>query len=57
MEKTTETAKKNNGHGGARKGAGRPKGSRNAVTIENLLEIVEKKSKGKIYAWFTVEDW
>ena len=56
MEKTTEQAKKN-GHGGARKGAGRPKGSRNSVTIENLLEIVEQKTKGQAYEALLVEDF
>ena len=56
MEKSTEQAKKNNGHGGARKGAGRPKGSRNSVTIENLLEIVEQKTKGQAYEALLVED-
>lgn len=57
MEKNKQTEKKDNGHGGARKGAGRPKGSRNAVTIENLLEIVEKKSGGQPYEAILVEDF
>jgi hypothetical protein len=57
MEKTTQPAKKSNGHGGARKNAGRPRGSRNAVTIENLLEIVEKKSGGQPYESILVEDF
>jgi hypothetical protein len=57
MEKTNKTEKKTNGHGGARKGAGRPKGSRNAVTIENLLEIVEKKSGGQPYEAILVDDF
>ena len=57
MEKKIETAKKTNGHGGARKGAGRPKGSRNAVTIENLLEIVEVKTNGQPYEALLVDDF
>lgn len=40
--------KKNNGHGGARPGAGRPKGSSNKVTMELLLESLDK-SLGRPY--------
>ena len=57
MEKNKQTAKKNNGHGGARKGAGRPKGSRNAVTIENLLEVIEHKNNGQPYETILAEDF
>ena len=57
MEKTTEQAKKNNGHGGARKGAGRPKGGKNNITIEYLLQEIETQSKGKSYESILVNDF
>ena len=56
MEQKKEKVKISS-RGGARKGAGRPKGSRNAVTIENLLEIVEVKSGGQPYEALLVEDF
>ena len=57
MEKSTEQAKKNNGHGGARKGAGRPKGGKNNITIEYLLQEIESQSKGKSYESILVNDF
>lgn len=55
MEKNKQTAKPNGGRGGARKGAGRPKGSRNSVTIENLLDVLE--NNGQPYENLLVEDF
>ena len=43
-----EKAKKD-GHGGARAGAGRPKGSTHTVTIGGLLEAIQNKADGKSY--------
>lgn len=40
MEKNTTTAKKN-GKGGARAGAGRPKGQTNRLTAKEILETAE----------------
>ena len=51
-----ETVKKTNGHGGARAGAGRPKGSTDRVTIAGLLEAVESHS-GKTYVEALAEDF
>ena len=46
MEKKTktekETAKKTTSHGGAREGAGRPKGGTNKLTGKEILETAEK---------------
>jgi len=55
MEKTKE--KKTNGHGGHRKGAGRPKGSRDQVSIKNLLEALDRKTGGRDYEDLLVEDF
>jgi hypothetical protein len=56
MEKTNKTAK-TNGHGGARKGAGRPKGSRDQVSIRNLLETLDVKTGGRDYEELLVDDF
>jgi hypothetical protein len=55
MEKTKE--KKTTGHGGHRKGAGRPKGSRDQVSIKNLLEALDSKTGGRDYEDLLVEDF
>lgn len=41
--------KKSNGHGGARQGAGRPKGSTNKITMDNILQNLDQHL-GKSYA-------
>lgn len=56
MEKNDD-AKPKLGHGGARPGAGRPKGSKNNLTIASLLEAVEKRSGGQSYEEMLVEDF
>lgn len=43
--------------GGVQPGAGRPKGSKNAVTIENLLQQVALKNNGRNYEELLVEDF
>jgi hypothetical protein len=59
MEKNKQTAKTTNtkGHGGARKGAGRPKGSRDQVSIKNLLETLDAKTGGRDYEDLLIEDF
>ena len=68
MEKNTEIKEKkkvtskqvntpNGGRGGVRKGAGRPKGSTEQVTIAGLLEALQIQSKGKNYEELLVEDF
>ena len=42
--------------GGARKGAGRPKGTRNKVTVQDLLEAIETQS-GNGYEELLVRDF
>jgi hypothetical protein len=59
MEKKTETSKdKPKGkRGGARPGAGRPKGSRDAVTVAGLLETIYTRSNGQDYEEILVNDF
>ena len=53
----TGTEKKKGKVGGARPGAGRPKGSRDQITIKALLETLDKKSGGQDYEELLVEDF
>ena len=52
----TKIEKKSNGHGGARPGAGRKKGSKDNVTVKHLLEVLDAKSKGQSYEEILIED-
>jgi hypothetical protein len=45
------------GRGGARPGAGRPKGSKSQVTVAGLLEAIENKTNGRTYEELLVEDF
>jgi hypothetical protein len=45
------------GKGGAREGAGRKKGGSNQVTINGILESLEKRTNGKKYEEVLVEDF
>lgn len=56
MEKTTKTGKAKKS-GGARPGAGRPKGSTNMLTAEGLLNTLENKSGGQPYESLLVDDF
>jgi hypothetical protein len=47
----------NGGRGGARKGAGRPKGGKNLITVEGLLQQVYAQSKGSDYEEILVKDF
>jgi hypothetical protein len=57
IETIIEQEKPKRKKGGAQPGAGRPKGSKNAVTIENLLQQVYAKNNGKNYEELLVEDF
>jgi hypothetical protein len=58
MEKKEVTEKKKTRrHGGARPGAGRPKGSTEQVTIGGLLETLRTQAKGRNYEDLLVEDF
>lgn len=66
MEKNTEKPKKrtskqvntpNGGRGGAKPGAGRPKGSTEQITISGLLQALKDKSNGKNYEELLVDDF
>ena len=54
-QKNSETEK--SGRGGARPGAGRPKGSKSQVTVAGLLEAIENKTNGRTYEELLVEDF
>ena len=51
-----EQKKKTNGHGGARAGAGRPKGSTNSVSVQGLLESIDLTA-GRPYIELLAEDF
>lgn len=57
MEKTETTVKKPRGKGGARPGAGRPKGGTNQVSVNGLLAALERKTKGVGYETLLMEDF
>lgn len=44
-------------HGGARKGAGRPKGAKSLITIDGLLQQVYNQSNGRDYEELLVNDF
>ena len=51
-----EKIKKPSAHGGARAGAGRPKGSTNAVTVQGLLAAIDTAA-GRPYIELLAEDF
>jgi hypothetical protein len=51
-----EKKKNSTGHGGAREGAGRPKGSTNAITIAGLLGAIDNHT-GRPYIELLAEDF
>mgnify|MGYP003346960779 CR=1 FL=1 len=48
---------KKSNRGGARAGAGRPKGSRDQVSVKHLLEVLDVKSGGHSYEEILIEDF
>jgi hypothetical protein len=57
METTEIKVKKPRGKGGARPGAGRPKGGTNQVSVNGLLAALERKTKGVGYETLLMEDF
>jgi len=55
LEPSTE--KKHKPKGGARSGAGRPKGSTDKLTAKSLLETIQVKANGKSYEEILVQDF
>jgi len=53
-KKTGQPLKK---QGGARPGAGRPKGSTDQITINGLLETLKQQSNGRNYDELLIEDF
>lgn len=56
MEQKKEKVKISS-RGGARKGAGRPKGSSNSITASYLLDEIVKQAKGQPYEAILVKDF
>lgn len=50
-----ETEKK--GRGGARAGAGRPKGAKDRVTVSGILEALDTRTNGRTYEELLIEDF
>jgi|TARA_R110000868_G_scaffold268245_2_gene527467 hypothetical protein len=57
MTNSIEKTQEKTSHGGARKGAGRPKGSRNHISIHDLLTSLEAKTGGQRYEDLLVDDF
>jgi hypothetical protein len=60
QEKTTKSprySKKASSRGGRREGAGRPKNSRDQLTVRGLLEALDRKTNGRDYEDILVEDF
>jgi hypothetical protein len=57
MTTSTEQTVKKSKMGGARKGAGRPQGSTQEITIGILLDKVRQRTNGKNYEELLVEDF
>lgn len=61
MTKEKKIATKSNpdvkSHGGYRPGSGRPKGSKDAITIGGLLDQVFTQAKGRDYEELLIEDF
>ena len=51
------SADKRSNRGGARPGAGRPKGSRDRVTVQGLLETLHNKTGGQTYEELLLDDF
>jgi len=56
MEKTETSAKKKK-HGGARSGAGRPKGSKNTISVHQLLDQIHQQANGQDYEELLIRDF
>jgi hypothetical protein len=57
MNSSTENTQEKKSHGGAREGAGRKKGSKNAISIHDLLSSLETKTGGQKYEDLLVDDF
>lgn len=56
-KKNQQVNKPNGGRGGAKPGAGRPKGSTEQITIGGLLATLKDRSKGQNYEEILVDDF
>ena len=53
----TATKAKVSSRGGARAGAGRPKGARDRVTVQSLLETLDQRTGGQSYEELLIDDF
>lgn len=56
-QKESRYSTKSPSRGGVRVGAGRPKGSKDRVTVTGILEALEAKTNGKTYEEILIEDF
>jgi hypothetical protein len=49
--------KESKGRGGARPGAGRPKGAKDRVTVSGILEALDNQTNGRTYEDILIEDF
>ena len=57
MNQKLPTPVKKDRRGGARPGSGRPKGSRDRVTIQGILDALDRQTNGKTYEDLLIEDF
>ena len=57
QKNSTVEVKPKQGRGGARPGAGRPKGSKAMVTVAGIIEALETKTNGQTYEDILIEDF
>ena len=56
-QKQPEPKAKISSRGGARAGAGRPKGAKDRVTVTGILEALDTRTNGRTYEELLVEDF
>jgi hypothetical protein len=56
-QKQPEPKAKISSRGGARAGAGRPKGAKDRVTVSGILEALDTRTNGRTYEELLVEDF
>jgi hypothetical protein len=57
MTDSIDKPKEKKSHGGARTGAGRPKGGKNHISVEELLNSLESRTGGQRYEDLLVDDF
>jgi hypothetical protein len=57
MSDLNQKETKKDGRGGVRPGAGRPKGSKDRITVSGILEALEQQTNGRSYEDILIEDF